>query len=71
MAKKKNEDKITVDGIEYDTTSLSEEAKAQVLNIQFVELQLQQLRNELAVCDTARIGYSNALKKELEASQNN
>ena len=70
MAKKKNEDKITVDGIEYDTTSLSEEAKAQVLNIQFVELQLQQLRNELTVCDTARIGYSNALKKELEASQN-
>ena len=45
---------------------LTEEAKAQLFNIQFVDERIQQLNNELAVTDTARIGYTNALKKEFE-----
>ena len=35
-------------------------------NLQFVDNQLMQLNNEWAVADTARIGYTNALKVELE-----
>ena len=31
-----------------------------------MDAQLQQLNNELAVSDTARIGYTNALKAELK-----
>ena len=65
MAKNKNEQKITIDGVDYALDSLSDNAKAQVVNIQFVDNQMQQLRNELAVADTARIGYSAALKKEI------
>ena len=57
--------KITVDDVEYNLADLSDEAKTQILNIQFVDAQLQQLNNELAVSDTARIGYTNALKAEL------
>ena len=49
---------------------LSENAKAQILNIQFVDSQLQQLNNEWAVADTARIGYTNALKAELNKIDN-
>ena len=47
-------------------TTLPKMLKAQIINIQFVDAQLQQLRNELAVSDTARIGYTNALKTELD-----
>ena len=63
----KNEDKptITVDGVDYALDSLSDNAKAQLANIQFVDAQIQQLNNEWAVSDTARIGYTNALKNEL------
>ena len=60
-----NERTITIDDVEYDLTELSEEAKAQIASIQFVESQLQQLNSEWAVSDTARIGYSNALRAEL------
>ena len=56
---------ITIDDTEHKISELSENAKAQVTNIRFVDAQIQQLNNELAVSDTARIGYINALKAEL------
>ena len=65
MAKDKNTQKITIDDVEYDLKDLSDDAKAQLANLQFVDAQLQQLNNEWAVSDTARIGYTNALKAEL------
>ena len=66
MAKKKKVEKINIDGTEYPLDNLSENATAQLASIQFVDNQIQQLQNELAVADTARIGYTNALKKELK-----
>ena len=65
MTKNKNTQKITIDDVEYDLNDLSDDAKAQLANLQFVDAQLQQLNNEWAVSDTARIGYTNALKAEL------
>lgn len=58
---------VNVDGKEYSLDTFSEGARAQLENIQFVDEQIQQLNNELAVADTARIGYMNALKRELSA----
>ena len=58
--------KINIDGREYILSELSDNARAQVANLQFVDAQIQQLNNEWAVADTARIGYTNALKSELE-----
>ena len=65
MAKGKEVQTLDIDGKSYELDDLSDEAKAQIVNIQFVDNQLQQLQNELAVSDTARIGYTNALKREL------
>lgn len=63
--RKKKEDNITIDGIEYNFNDLSDNAKAQLANIQFVDAQIQQLNNEWAVADTARLAYANALKVDL------
>ena len=51
-------EKLTIDGVDYDLENLTENAKLQLVNIQFVDTQLLQLENEWAVADTARIGYS-------------
>lgn len=66
MSEDRSEQKITIDGKEYKLSDLSHKAKEQLTNLQFVDAQIQQLNNEWAVADTARIGYTNALKAELE-----
>ena len=58
-------DKITIDGQEFDLTNMSEEAKAQLNNLQFVNEQILQRNNELQIAQTAKIGYTRALKREL------
>lgn len=63
--------KINVDGVEHFLDDLSEQAKAQLTSIQFVDEKIQQLNNEIAVSDTARAGYSAALKNELLLSDSN
>lgn len=65
MAKGKDEAKVTFEGTEYLLKDLSENARLQMNNIQFTDARIQQLSNELAVADTARIGYTNALKSEV------
>ena len=52
--------------MEYDLANASDEAKAQIANLQFVNEQLLQRNNELQIAETAKIGYSRALKRELE-----
>lgn len=71
MAEKEDKQKVSIDGTEYVLDDLSDNAKAQLLNIQFVDAQIQQLNNEWAVADTARIGYTRALKSELEKNKDN
>ena len=58
--------KITVDNIEYNTEDLTANGKAQVASLQFIETQLAKLKAELAVYQTAKVAYTNALKAELE-----
>ena len=60
--------KITVDGIEYNTEDLSDNGKAQLASLQFLEVQMKKLKAEIAVYQTARGAYVSALKSELEAS---
>ena len=62
----KQTEKITIEGNNYNLGDLSKAAKDQLRNIQFVEAQLLQLRNELAISDTARLAYTRALKVELK-----
>ena len=56
---------VNIDNIEYAIDSLSEDAKAQFTSLQFVDQKLAQLQAEVAVYQTARIGYANALNELL------
>ncbi len=58
--------KITVDDIEYNTEDLSDNGKAQLASLQFLEVQMNKLNSELAVYQTARNSYVAALKKALD-----
>lgn len=59
-------EKITIDGKEYDLSDASTEVTAHLNNLQFVNEQILQRNNELQIAETAKIGYSRALKRELE-----
>ena len=58
--------KITIDDVEYDMTNATKEAEAKLTNITFVNEMILQKNNELNIAKTAKIGYSRALKRELE-----
>jgi len=58
--------KLTVDGIDYNTEDLTDNGKAQLASLQFLEAQMNKLKNEIAVYNTARATYVAALKAELE-----
>jgi len=58
--------KITVDGIEYNTEDLSDNGKAQLASLQFLEVQMNKIKSEITVYQTARNSYIAALKTELE-----
>ena len=60
--------KITVDDIEYNTEDLSENGKAQLASLQFLEVQMNKLKSEIAVYQTARNAYVAALKADLDAN---
>ena len=60
--------KITVDGIDYNTEDLSDNGKAQLASLQFLEVQITKIKNEIAVYQTAKNAYVTALKAELEKS---
>lgn len=61
--------KISIDSNEYDTDKFSEEAKAQLISIQYVDQELVRLQAQLAALQTARIAYANALKASLPNSK--
>ncbi|MBL1421056.1 MAG: hypothetical protein COC24_011160 [Alphaproteobacteria bacterium] len=54
-----------MDGIEYDLDSLSDGAKSQLVNLQLVDQKIKTLRQDLAIMQTARNAYANALVGDL------
>lgn len=59
--------KINIDNVEYDFEQLSDEAKGQLLSIQFCEQELQRLQAQSAALQTARKAYAKALQTVLAA----
>ena len=57
---------ITIDNKEYDIDKLSDEAKAQLISLQFCDQELQRLQAQTAVFQTARVSYAKALKEALK-----
>jgi hypothetical protein len=58
--------KITIDEIEYNSEDLTDNGKAQLASLQFLEVQMSKLKSEIAVYQTARNTYMIALKNDLE-----
>lgn len=56
---------IKIDDREYDTDTFTDEAKAQLQSLQFVDGELMRLNAQAAVFQTARVAYANALKTAL------
>ena len=56
---------IKIDNKEYDIDTLSEECKAQLASIQFVDQELARLQAQTSVLQTAKIAYLQALKASL------
>ena len=59
---------VTIDGKEYNSDDLSEAAKEQLGSLKFVQNEINRLNAQLAVYKTAAVGYTNALKTELESN---
>ena len=57
---------ITIDNKEYDIESLSEESKAQLVSLRYVDNELAQIQARVAALQTARNAYGRALKQTLE-----
>ena len=63
---------IKIDDKDYDVDDLSEDAKAQVLSLNFVDAELNRLQLKVAAMQTARNAYASALNSLLgedEASE--
>jgi cell division protein ZapA (FtsZ GTPase activity inhibitor) len=59
---------ITIDKQEYELDNLSDDAKAQLASIQFVDAEIARLQSQSAVLQTARVAYAAALKAALPAT---
>ena len=68
-AKKKSKDEAiktwTIDDKEYNIADLSEAAKSQIVNLQVVDQEIANLKQQLAIMQTARNAYGAALNTEI------
>ena len=57
---------ITIDGKEYNVDNISDKGKEQLASIKFAQNEIQSLEARVAVCKTAMVAYTTALKNELD-----
>ena len=56
---------IKIDNVDYDSDTLSSEAKAQLISMQFCDQELARLQAQAAAYQTARQAYAKALQAAL------
>lgn len=56
---------ISIDGTEYNLAHLSENARHQVTNLRVTDAEIEKLKQQLAIYQTARTAYARALSEEL------
>ena len=61
--------KITIDGIEYNTEDLSDNGKAQLASLQFLDVQMNKIQSEISVYQTARNAYAENLRVEIAGKE--
>ena len=57
--------KVSIDGVEYDTDTMSQESRQQFEMLVMTEQKIRQLQAEVAMVQTARQAYASALKASL------
>lgn len=57
--------KIKIDGVDYALNELSEEARNQLLNLRATDQEIERRQVQLAIAQTARAAYANALAAAL------
>jgi hypothetical protein len=60
---------VTINGKVYALDSLSENARAQVVNLRVTDAEIERLKAQLAIFQTARVTYARALQQELTAME--
>ena len=57
---------VNIDGKDYEFDDLSDQAKAQLVSLQFVQGELKRLEAQIAVYKTAEVGYMRELKDQIK-----
>jgi hypothetical protein len=61
----KSEQKIQINNVEYNLSDLSENAQGQLRGVQIAESEMKRLNTQLALAQTARNAYMQALQDDL------
>ena len=59
---------ITIDGTQYALDNLTENARAQIVNLRVTDQEIARLQTQLAIAQTARAAYAQALTAQLPAA---
>jgi len=60
--------KVTIDGVDYDTDTMSQDSRQKLEMLMMTEQKIRQLQAEVAMMQTARQAYAGALKASLVPS---
>ncbi|WP_151704830.1 DUF6447 family protein [Nitrincola alkalilacustris] len=63
-------DTVKINDKEYKLADLSEDAKAQLTNLRVCDAELQRLKAQIAIVETAKAAYGRALTEELSKIAN-
>ena len=61
--------KVSIDGVAYDTDTMSQECRQQLEMLVMTEQKIRQMQAEIAMLQTARQAYATALKGSLVSIQ--
>ena len=61
---------VNIDGKEFEFDSFSDEAKATLVSLQFVQNEVSRLQSQLAIYKTAGAAYTQTLKNQINTEDN-
>jgi len=67
MSTESKKSTITIDGKAYALDDLSANARSQIVNLRVTDQEIARLQTQLAIAQTARAAYAQALAAELQA----
>lgn len=57
--------KVTINGKDYETDTMSKEARDSLTNVKLCDDRILELQRDLAIAQTARVSFAQALKNAL------